>query len=779
MIGRHILHYRILEELGRGGMGVVYRAEDLELERSVAIKFLPASVAGNTEERERFKREAKAAAALNHANICTIHAIEEAEGETFIVMEHVEGQELKDRLRTGPLGLEEALAIAGQLARGLAAAHARGIVHRDIKSANIMLSSGGQVKIMDFGLAKVRGSSQVTKVGTTVGTAAYMSPEQARGEEVDQRSDLWSLGVVLYEMLTGRLPFQNDYDQAVIYAILNQEPESLRALRPELPDRLEQIVTRAMAKDPAARFQTAGELVAALQHQEPGASSRRESSLTPEPSSRRRKPLVGVAAGAAVIVAAILTVVFIVPHSNGQIHSIAVLPFLNESGDADNEYLSDGITESLIGHLSPMSGLRVMARSTVFQFKGKAEDPREVGRSLDVGAVLAGRVDQRGDRLLVSAELIDVNTGAQLWGDRFNRQMADVFSIEEEISRSIARELQITLGGEEQQRLARRSTDNTEAYQLYLRGRYHWNRRSTEGMSKALEYFREAVEKDPSYALAWCGMADTYIVGAGIYLGVTSAVAKQEANRAVLNAIRIDPELAEAHTSLAAIKQFDRDWEGSEASFRRAIELNPGYATAHQWYAELLYATGRFAESEVEIKRALEIDPLSLIMNSVLGWTYLAAREAPKAIDQFHKTLEMEPQFFDAISGLFQALLLAGRPESEIYPVLVQNDSLVGTLPPGEIAAARAGYVRGGLRGYWRARLEVLMRHPGESPGRSFHLAECYAQLGEIDKALDALEESVETSDALIDYIRIWVPFDPVRSDPRYRKLLEKLKLPA
>jgi len=778
MVGKRILHYRIVEELGRGGMGVVYRAEDLELERSVAIKFLPDSVAGNAEERERFKREARAAAALNHASICTIHAIEEGDGQTFIVMEYVDGQELKHRLRSGPLAVDEALVIAGQLADGLAAAHARGIVHRDIKSSNVMLSADGRVKIMDFGLAKMRGSSQVTKVGTTVGTAAYMSPEQARGEEVDQRSDLWSLGVVLYEMLAGKLPFPSDYDQATIYAILNQEAESLRAIRPELPDRLEQIVTRAMAKDPAGRFQTAGEFAAALRegHTVPSRDPFPQVSRAP---ARSKRLFLTIAAGAAVVAAAVLTIALLWTGANGRIQSIAVLPFLNETGDLDSEYLSDGITESLISHLSPISGLRVMARSTVFQFKGKGSDPREVGRTLEVGAVLAGRLDQRGNRLLVSAELIDVNTGAQLWGERFNREMADVLTIEEEISRSIARELQLTLGGEEQRRLTQRPTENSEAYQLYLRGRYHWNKRSPEGMKTALEFFRNAVDKDPSYARAWSGLADTYVVSMGVYLGVTPAVAREEAKRAALNAIRIDETLAEAHTSMAAIRQFERDWEGSEASFQRAIALNPGYATAHQWYAELLYSSGRFGEAEAEIKRALEIDPLSLIMNSVLGWTYLAARDAPKAIRQFHKTLEMEPAFFDAISGLFQALMLDSRPDEEVYRVLVQNDSLVGYLLPEEIAVARAGYARAGLRGYWQARLDLLTGRSQESFVRPFLLAECYAQLGDVGKALDALEKSVEMNDALIDYIRIWIPFDPVRSDPRYTGLLGKLKLPV
>ncbi|MDH3251602.1 MAG: tetratricopeptide repeat-containing serine/threonine-protein kinase [Ignavibacteria bacterium] len=777
MIGTTISHYKILEKLGEGGMGVVYKAEDHALDRTVAIKFLPRVVAANSVEQERFIREAKAAAALNHPNISTVHAIETADDETFIVMEYIAGVELKERVRGAPLSIEGALDIATQIAQGLQAAHAKGIVHRDIKSSNIMLTRDDQVKVMDFGLAKVRGAEQVTQIGTTVGTAAYMSPEQARGDEVDHRTDIWSFGIVLYEMLTGSVPFRSDYEQAMTYSILNEEPRPLHEIRPEVPVELERVVNKSLAKDPAHRYQNADDLLRDLRHLTRSSGDRGTVTKGALPSRRRKRVMYGAIA-LGVLIAVVLAVELLQTGGSRESHTLAVLPFVNESGDPDAEYLSDGITESLIGHLSPIASLKVMARSTVFRFKGPEVDPRAVGRELNVASVLSGRIDQRRDRLIVGVELIDVASGTQIWGERYNRQMSDVFSIEEQISGTIADKLRLTLGVGERDRLSRRTTENTEAYQLYLKGRYYWNKRSMEGMKTALQYFEQAVARDSAYALAWTGIADCYVVGSGAYLQIPPHEADLKAKQAALKAISIDDNLAEAHTSLASVRTSDWDWQGAEREFQRALELNPGYVTAHQWYGELLYLTGRFDESVAEIKRALEIDPLSLIVNSVLGWSFLAARDAERAIAQSRRTLDMEPDFIDAIDCYAQALMLAGRPDEELFPVLIQRDTLIELVRSAEVPLVRDAYEQNGLRGYWGAKLDILSTRGEGQNIWPISLAECYAQLGEVQKAVDVVEELWKKRDSNLTYLPLWVPLDPIRSDTRFREIIRQMNFP-
>ena len=666
MIGQTTSHYNILEKLGQGGMGVVYKAEDTKLLRAVAIKFLPHQIAAHQEERQRFKVEAQAAAALNHPNIATIYAIEEHEDELFIVMEYIEGKQLSHLIKSPPstgsgqaleggaasaaggvLSLDDVLNYATQIAAGLQAAHEKGIVHRDIKSANIMVTDRGQVKIMDFGLAKIRGSAQLTKVGTTLGTAAYTSPEQARGENVDHRTDIWAFGVVLYEMLTGQLPFRGEYEQAVIYAILNEEPEYSE----EIPANLQPVLQKALAKDADERYQDMEQVLAELKSFDAGQASAASKPVRGgfQPAFKKKW---GALIGGVAILALVAAFAFFLNRSQS-IDSIAVLPFHNANNDPDLEYLGDGLTETLINKLSQLPQLRVMARSTVFHYKGKNVTPRQAGKELGVKAVFSGEIVQRGEALRVYAELVDVSDGTQIWGRQYHRVLDNLFAVQDTISEQITSNLRLKLSGEQKNRLATRDTENSGAYQLYLKGRYFWNKRSKEGMNKSISYFQQAIETDPGFALAYAGLADAYIT-LGDHNIVPSNQAYPKARAAAEQALKIDPQLSEAHTAVAYVKYiYDWQWAEAEKGFRKAIALNPRYPTAHQWYAEFLMFQGRFDEALAEIRLAKSLDPLSLIINTVESLVHYYARDYEQAIKLAQKVVEMDAGFVLAHAYLY------------------------------------------------------------------------------------------------------------------------------
>jgi len=742
MIGKTISHYRILAKLGGGGMGVVYKAEDIKLKRTVALKFLPQDLTRDPESNQRFVHEAQAASSLDHPHICTIYEIDETDdGQLFISMAYYEGETLKKKIERGPLKLEDALNITIQVAQGLDKTHSKGIIHRDIKPGNIFITEDGQVKIVDFGLAKLAGETRITKTGTALGTVAYMSPEQARGGEIDHRTDIWSLGVVLYEMLTGHLPFKGECWEAVIYSIFKEEPQPLRQLRSDVPEPLQQVVLKMMQKEPRKRYEDVEALIADLKSIDLKPDSAASSMIAEEkPSS-----------------------------------SIAVLPFLDMSPQKDQEYFCDGIAEELINSLTQIKGVRVVARTSAFSFKGKDTDIHEIGRKLNVETLLKGSVRKAGNRLRITAQLVNVTDGYYLWSEKYDRGMKDIFAIQDEISLAIVDKLKVKLLGGEKAKLVKRHTEDLEAHNLYMRGRFFWNKRTDEGLRKAIEYFEHTIEKDPNYALAYAGLADSYIILQD-YSYVSPKDIYPKAKEAVRKALEIDGTLAEAHTSLAQITFRHWDWEGGEREFKRAMELTPNYATAHHWYALLLMYLDRFDEAIEEIKRAHELDPLSLVINRNAAMVFYFARRYDRALEAFKNTLELDPNFSMAHAYLGKVYLQMAMYEEALREFQKEKD-ITGRSDPLVETWRGIAYESLGRRGEAQQVLDDLLEHAKKAYVPPLLLANLYFALGEKDEGFKWLDKSYEERDSTLLEIKVDPGLDSVRSDPRFTALLKKMGL--